>query len=87
MARDGGRETWRGLRLLTERKLRHTEIKVPGRKNSVTSVMTFMETVSILVLRAMSFMSSVMMTGCVWKICSLSCFGSLGCFSAVRGSN
>lgn len=39
-----------------------TDIKVPGRKNKVTSVMTFMETVSIFVLRAMSFISSVIVT-------------------------
>ena len=44
---------------LTEREMRPTDMKVPGKKNKVTSVMTFIETVSIFVLRAMSFMSSV----------------------------
>jgi hypothetical protein len=44
---------------LTARKMRLTEVNVPGRKNKVTSVMTFIETVSIFVLRAMSFISSV----------------------------
>ena len=47
---------------LTNRKMLPTDIKVPGRKNKVTSVMTFMETVSIFVLRAISFMSSVIVT-------------------------
>ena len=46
--------------MLTNREMRLTDMKVPGKKNKVTSVMTFIETVSILVLRAMSFMSSVM---------------------------
>ena len=36
-----------------------TEMKVPGRKNNVTSVIIFMETVSVWVLRAMSFISLV----------------------------
>jgi hypothetical protein len=44
---------------LTGRKMRPTEVNVPGRKNRVTSVMTFIETVSIFVWRAMSFISSV----------------------------
>ena len=48
--------------MLTKKNMRPTEMNVPGRKNRVTSVMTFIETVSIFVLRAMSFMSSVMVT-------------------------
>ena len=34
-------------------------MNVPGRKKSVTSVMIFIETVSVLVFRAISFMSLV----------------------------
>ncbi len=37
-------------------------MKVPGKKNKVTRVMTFIETVSIFVLRAMSFMSFVIVS-------------------------
>lgn len=37
----------------------HTEINVPGRKNSVTRVMIFIDTVSVLVFRAISFISTV----------------------------
>ena len=48
--------------MLTKKNMRPTEMNGPGRKNRVTSVMTFIETVSIFVLRAMSFMSSVMVT-------------------------
>lgn len=48
--------------MLTERKTRPTEMNVPGRKKRVTSVITFIETVSIFVLRAMSFISPVMVT-------------------------
>ena len=47
---------------LTDKKMLPTDIKVPGRKNKVTTVMTFMVAVSILVMRAMSFMSLVIVT-------------------------
>ena len=35
-----------------------TEMKVPGKKNKVTKVITFIETVSVFVLTAMLFMSA-----------------------------
>lgn len=37
-------------------------MNVPGRKNKVTNVIIFMETVSVLVLRAISLMSLVMIS-------------------------
>ena len=48
--------------MLTERNMRLTEINISERKNRATGMMTFIETVSIFVLRAMSFMSFVMVT-------------------------
>lgn len=50
------------MQMLTEWKMEPTEMNVPGRKKRVTSVITFIETVSIFVLRAMSFISSVIVT-------------------------
>ena len=51
---------------LTPRARRHTDMNVPGKKNSVTSVMIFMETVSVFVLRAMLFISSVI--SFIWRV-------------------
>ena len=41
------------------RTLRRTEIKVPGKKNKVTKVITFIKTVSVFVLRAILCISMV----------------------------
>ena len=46
-----------------------TEMYVPGRKHSVTKVMTFIDVVSSLVFRATSFMSSVMYS--IWIVVTL----------------
>ena len=39
-----------------------TEMNVPGKKNNVTTVMIFIDTVSVFVFRAMSFISFVMLS-------------------------
>ena len=40
----------------------HTEMKVPGKKNNVTTVMIFIDTVSVFVFNAISFISLVMLS-------------------------
>lgn len=40
----------------------HTDMKVPGKKKRVTSVMIFIDTVSVFVLRAISFISPLMLS-------------------------